>query len=349
MVNTKLLSQLRVLVVGLGSIGVRHLTNLRRLGCGHVGAFRSLKRPLHKPVDLSGVALYDDFDKALRQGYDAVVVCNPTSLHLEYAQRAAETGCHLYVEKPLSDTLENIDELLQTVRKNKLVVMVGCQFRFHPNLITVKRWLGQKLIGRLLSVQVDTGEYLPGWHPWEDYRASYAARQDLGGGVILTLIHEIDYLYWLLGPLRPLDTLGGISGALEVDVEDHMTSMLLSHEHVPVMLHMDYLQKPPCRQMKIIGNHGVIEWDYYQGIARLMLDGELKETSELPPNWERNDLFLAIMSDFLESVCQGRVPRVPLEDGIETLRIALELKAQLARQSDDAGIEGPAGARGSVS
>ncbi len=343
------LSQLRVLVVGLGSIGVRHFTNLRQLGCRHVGVFRSLKRALHKPIDLSGVALYDDFDQALRQGYNAVVVCNPTSLHLEYAQRAAEAGCHLYIEKPVSDTLENTDELLQTVQKNKLVAMIGCQFRFHPNLIAIKRWLDQKLVGRLLSVYVDTGEYLPGWHPWEDYRTSYAARQDLGGGVILTLIHEIDYLYWLLGPLRPLDTIGGNSGALEVDVEDHLTSMLLSHEHVPVMLHMDYLQRPPCRRMKIIGNHGVIEWDYYRGVARLVVDGELKETSELPHNWERNDLFLGIMADFLESVCQGREPHVPLEDGIKTLRIALELKTQLARQSDNTTTEDPARVRGSLS
>jgi len=334
MTNTKLLSQLRVLVVGLGSIGVRHLTNLHRLGCGYVGAFRSLKRPLHKSIDLTGVALYDDFDVALRQGYDAVVVCNPTSLHIEYALRAAEVGCHLYIEKPISNSLEKTDVLLEMVRKNKLVVMVGCQLRFHPNLITVKGWLEQDLVGRVLSVQVNTGEYLPGWHPWEDYRAGYAARRDLGGGVILTLIHEIDYLYWFLGPLRPLDTIGGNSGALEVDVEDHVTSMLLSHEHVPVMLHIDYLQQPPCRQMKIIGSHGVIEWDYYQGTARLVEDGELKETSNLTQKWERNDLFLGSMVDFLESICERRQPRVPLEDGIETLRIALELKAQLGDQSD---------------
>ena len=320
-------------MVGLGSIGLRHLENLRQLGCGRIGAFRSRHRPLFRPVDLDGVTVHYDFDQALEQGYDAAVICNPTSLHLEYARRAVASGCHLYVEKPVSNTLESTDELVRDVKRNGLVATVGCQFRFHPNLTAIKRWLDEELIGRVLGVHVDTGEYLPDWHSWEDYREGYAARDDLGGGVVLTFIHEIDYLYWLLGPLHPVNAFGGTSGLLDLAVEDHLTGMLLTDVGVPVTLHIDYLQRPPCRRMKIVGSRGTIEWDFYLGTANAVVDGKLKEESNVPEGWGRNDLFLAIMSDFLDAVRVGGAPRVPLQDGIETLRIALELKAHLTSRA----------------
>ena len=205
-------------------------------------------------LDLTGVAIHYDFDEALERGYDAVVICNPTALHTEFATRAAAASCHLYVEKPVSNTLANTDELVRTVQRNGLVAAVGCQFRFHPNLTAIKGWLDEDVIGRALSVHVDTGEYLPGWHSWEDYRKGYAAREDLGGGVVLTLIHEIDYLYWLLGGLKPVNAFGGTSGALDLAVEDHLTAMLVSEADAPVTLHIDYLQRPPCRRMKIVGS-----------------------------------------------------------------------------------------------
>ncbi len=333
MANTEDRQDLRALIVGLGSMGIRHFENLRRLGCGQVDVFRSRKGPLHKSVDLTGVSVYSNFTEALGQGYDAVVICNPTSLHLSYAQQAAEAGCDLYIEKPLSDTLDNTNELLRTVKDKCLVVSIGCQFRFHPNLTAVKRWLDDGAIGRTLSVQVDTGEYLPGWHPWEDYRKGYAARRDLGGGVVLTMIHEIDYLCWLLGPFKPACSFGGVSNALELDVEDHTLCMFLSEKNVPVVLNMDYLQQPPCRRMKVLGSQGVIEWDYYEGVASLIVDGEVLEESRVSETWGRNDLFLSIMADFLDAVCKGGSPKVPLEDGIETLRIALDIKKQLLRIS----------------
>ena len=327
--STELDAGFSALVVGLGSVGMRHLENLRRLGCGRIGVFRSRNGPLHRPLDLTDVAIHYEFDEALERGYDAAIICNPTSLHTEFASRAAASGCHLYVEKPISNTLENTDELVRNVKRHGLAATVGCQFRFHPNLTAIERWLEEEVIGRVLGVHVDTGEYLPAWHSWEDYRDGYAAREDLGGGVILTLIHEIDYLYWLLGPLHAVSAFGGTSGVLDLAVEDHLTGMLLTNTGVPVTLHIDYLQRPPCRRMKIVGSRGAIEWDYYLGTASAVLDGKLKEGSSVPEGWERNDMFLAIMSDFLDAVRAGRTPRVPLGDGIETLRIALELKAQL--------------------
>jgi predicted dehydrogenase len=324
---------LRVLIVGLGSIGVRHLENLRGLGVETIGVFRSLNRPPHRAVDMRGVREHvGGFADALRHGYEVVMVCNPTSLHIPVSTAAAARGCHLYIEKPVSHNIRGLRKLQGVIEEKKLKAAVGCQIRFHKNLLDIKGWLDSGKIGRTLSVNVDTGEYLPGWHPWESYKEGYAARRELGGGAVLTTIHDIDYLLWLFGPMTILSAAGGSSGTLQVDVEDYASSMLLSHDNVPIFLHLDFLQHPPCRRMKIIGSRGSIDWDYYRGIARLTGGVNGDEVSEVPPGWQRNDMFVAILSDFLEAIAEDRPPQVGLEQGFAALRIALEIKKRIAER-----------------
>jgi predicted dehydrogenase len=317
------------LVVGLGSAGIRHLENLRTLGVDKIGGCRSVNRPPFKPVALDDIHIYTDFKTALSFEYDVVIICTPTAHHIQYAIQAANAGCHLYIEKPVSHTLEHLDTLSQLVKDRELTVMVGCQFRYHPHLMLIKRWLEEGKIGQLTYTCVDTGEYLPSWHPWEDYRNSYAARKDLGGGVVLTLIHEIDYLSWLFGSIQPISALGGISSRLDLNVEDHATVFMATSGGAPVVMHMDYLQQPPCRKMKIVGTHGTIHWDYHKKSACEYVDGYLRRRILMPPTWKRNDMFKAAMQDFLECVVTGNTPRVPFKDGIETLRIALQIKEKM--------------------
>ena len=319
-------NNIRTLIVGLGSVGIRHLENLHNLCVKKVGLYRFRNRPPHRPVSLDGIHIHSDFNDALSFRYDAVIICTPTAHHIKYALQAANAGCHLYIEKPVSNTLENLDTLLQLSKTHELTVAVGCQFRYHPNLMDIKTWMIENSIGGIIHVCVDAGEFLPTWHPWEDYRTSYASRSDLGGGVILTLIHELDYLYWLFGPISPISVVGGSSERLGLDVEDYATAFMATSADIPVVMHLDYLQQPPCRKMKIIGTKGTIHWDYHQKRACEYVDGALKRSSQLPQTWQRNDMFMASMQDFLECVITGKTPRVPLDDGIETLKIALSIK-----------------------
>jgi predicted dehydrogenase len=317
------------LVVGLGSIGLRHLENLRALGVGRLGALRRRGGPLCRPVDLTGVTMHRELEEALAAGYDLVVVANPTALHLEVALPAARAGCHLYLDKPVSHELAGLDELAREVDGRGLAVQVGCQLRFDPTLEAVQGWLAEGRPGKPLTAVAQVGEWLPGWHPWEDYRQGYAARADLGGGVALTLIHEIDYLLWLLGPLRVLAATGGVSGELELGVEDHLAALLRSRPGVGVCLTMDFLQRPAVRSLRLACGQGRIDWDYHAGLAELWLEGKLAERAERPPEWQRNDLYLAAMADFLEAVAAGRQPRIPLAQGVDALETALAIKARL--------------------
>src|SRR5262249_38276429 len=140
-----------------------------------------------------------DLSTALARKPIAVIISNPSSLHMNVALAAARAGAHLLIEKPLSHDLNSVATLEHLVAAQRLVAQVGFQFRFNPGLRQIKTWIDSGAIGRPVSAQVHWGEYLPGMHPWEDYRLGYAARSDLGGGVLLTLSHPFDYLRWLLG------------------------------------------------------------------------------------------------------------------------------------------------------
>ena len=329
---------LRALIVGLGSIGQRHARNLRALvgddvellayrarGLSHVieGGIASDRETV---ADRLGIREFTNLDEALARRPDIAFVCNPTRMHLAVAQRLAEAGCHLFIEKPVSDTLDGVDVLDRTVRDRGVVAVVGCQLRFHPLLRRVHGLLGEHALGRVVAARIAVGEYLPAWHPYEDYRTSYAARRDLGGGVILTLIHELDYAYWLFGAPRKLYAVGGHLSDLELDVEDTASILMdcgVDRRPLPVHVHMDFLQRPPTRSCEIIGTTGRLSLDLVAAtLRRYDADGTLVEECSAA-DVERNRLFLDELTHFLACVRGDEQPLVPLADGITTLRVAL--------------------------
>lgn len=165
---------MKFLIAGLGSIGRRHLRNLRTLGEQDILLFRTHHSTL--PDDeLAGIPVETDLRRALDRKPDAVIVANPTSLHLDVAIPAAEAGYHLLLEKPVSASLDRLDVLQAALQRGGGKVAGGFQFRFHPGLQRIKGLLEARAIGSPVSVRATWGEYLPGWHPWEDYHQTYAA------------------------------------------------------------------------------------------------------------------------------------------------------------------------------
>ena len=330
---------LRALIVGLGSIGQRHARNLRIILGDDVEllAFRtrghtrvigegSVTNEHETVASRLGVRELFDLDDAIAQRPDVAFVCNPTKLHVPVAQRLANAGCHLFIEKPVADSLDGVAALAQAVHENRVVAVVGCQLRFHPLLRRLHAIVQAEALGRITSVRAAVGEYLPGWHPYEDYRTSYAARRDLGGGVVLTLIHELDYVYWLFGAPRLLFAVGGRLGELELDVED-TASILMDcgtvDRPLPVHVQMDFLQRPPARSCEVVGSRGRVVVDLVAAtLVRHDAEGAIAERLD-SPSFERNTLFLEEMTHFLACVRGDERPLVPLDDGIATLRMAL--------------------------
>lgn len=318
---------MKFVIAGLGSIGRRHLRNLRALGENDILLLRTGRSSL--PDDeLTGLPTVNELREALASRPQAVIISTPTSLHLDIAIPAAEVGCHLFLEKPISNSMERVDELRAAVRRGGGQVYVGFQFRFHPGLRLIHRLLDEGVIGRVASARAHWGEYLPAWHPWEDYRSSYAARADLGGGVILTLCHPLDYLRWLMGDVEAVWALAGKLGELDITVEDTAEIGLAFQNGALGSVHLDYLQRPPAHHLEIIGAWGTLRWNNADGAVHLFRAGRREaEVFPAPDGFERNDMFLEEMKHFVSVVRGEEQPACTLEDGVRALQIALAAHA----------------------
>jgi predicted dehydrogenase len=313
---------MKFLIAGLGSIGRRHLRNLVSLGEKDIILYRTHQATL-PDAELASFPVTSVLEEALAQKPDSVIVANPTALHLDVAIPAAKAGCDLLMEKPLSNSLEGIPLLRDAMALGNAKVLMGFQFRFHPGLNQISKLLKEGAIGRPLSVRAHWGEYLPNWHPWEDYRQGYAARSDLGGGVILTLCHPLDYLRWLLGDIQEIFAFGGHLSDLELQVEDTAEISIHFVNGVVGSVHLNYNQRPPVHQLEIVGTGGTLRWDNADGAAQFSRAGEPWENFPVPTGFERNWLFQDEMRHFLAVSRGSEDPICTLEDGIWAQRLAL--------------------------
>ncbi len=314
---------MKFLIAGFGSIGRRHFRNLLALGERDIVFLRS-KRSTLPDAEIANFPIETDIRAALAHKPDAVIVSNPTSLHLDVAIPAAEQGCHLFIEKPISHSLARIDELRAALARGDGRTFVAFQFRFHPGLRKIKDLLINEALGRPLSARVHWGEHLPSWHPWEDYRKGYSARADLGGGVVLTLCHPLDYLRWFFGEVDSLWAFTSSNSDLNLDVEDAAEIGLRFECGVIGSVHLDYVQRPPSHQIEIICTGGTIRWDNADGAVNLF-NAQSGNWQHYPllDDFERNDLFLAEMSHFLDVIRGNVEPICTLDDGIWSLELAL--------------------------
>jgi predicted dehydrogenase len=326
---------MKFLIAGLGSIGRRHFRNLIALGEKDIVLLRTRKATLPDD-DLAGYPVETDLKEALQKYKpEAVIVANPTSMHLDMAIPAAEAGCHILLEKPVSHSLESLDVLQQAAQKSGSRILVGFQFRYHPTLNKAREIIQSGAPGKILTVHAHWGEYLPQWHPWEDYRQSYAARAELGGGVIVTLTHPLDYLRYLLGDVESLWSFNGHISPLEVDVEDVAEIGLKFANGTVGGVHVNYFQRPPVHRLEIVGTNGTLRWDNADGILHFQRMSApfgsysdqapipLIETFPPPEGFERNQLFLAQTRHFIEIVRGESEPVCTLKDGVMALRLAL--------------------------
>jgi predicted dehydrogenase len=317
---------MRFLVVGCGSIGRRHIRNLRELGYTDILAYRSKRSRSDPEENKLDTLSFFELDGALAQRPDAVLITNPTALHIPVALNVARTGCHLFIEKPVSHSMEGVNDLLQLVAAKQLVAMVGYNMRFQPGLTLVYKLLKSGVIGRPVSVRAQVGSYLPDWRPDTDYRQSYSANEDMGGGVILDLSHELDYLMWLFGPVHRVTCVAGTLGDLDISVEDTAEIVLEHSNDVLSSLHVDYLDRSPVRGCRIVGTLGTLVWDYFSDkVSHFSSSTDKWQDHELEPI-ERNDMYLAELRHFIACV-EGRTKPLPsLEEGVRVLRVALAAK-----------------------
>jgi predicted dehydrogenase len=325
---------MRIAVLGCGSIGRRHLLNLRSLGCVETVCFDPDPEARRAAETVADVPAFSSLEAVWATNPDAVLITAATHEHVELALAAARRGCHLFIEKPLSHALDGrLAELLAEVERRDLITMVACNMRFHPGPATVKRWLEAAAVGEVVAARIQTGSYLPRWHPASDYRRSYSASPD-SGGAVLDCIHEIDLALWYFGPAKVAGAV--VLPATHLGIQtDGLAEILLCHASgVLSSVHVNFIQRDYRRASQIIGSEGSLYWDFGERRAlRFGKDGEPAESVPEPVDWPVNRMYVDEMEHFLQSVERRRPTVNPISGGVAALEIALAVKRAGAIQS----------------
>lgn len=323
---------MRFLIVGCGSIGQRHLRNLKDLGYQVTGCETDPSRA-KKVAKQYGIKVVNSLDRALDEKYDAAFICTPTSLHIPIAIKVAKKKINLFIEKPLSNTLKGVKELSYVANKNKLITLVACNTRFYPGLRLAKKIMDQNKIGKILSVKIECGFYLPYWHPKEDYRKEYSANKDLGGGVIFDDIHEIDSLYWLFGEVMEVFCFADKVSKLKIDTEDIAEIFLKFKTGVIAQIHLDYLQRTYRRYYKFIGENGTIVVDFIKQSVKLYSKTTNQwKVFQKSMNTNTEKMFIDETKHFISCIRQGKRSVKDIQSAKEILKIVMACHESAAKK-----------------
>ena len=270
------------------------------------------------------IKVFSTLEKCLAEKPEIGFITNETVHHIPIAIKLAKAGLDLFLEKPLSNSMKSVNKLSNIVKKKKLVTLMGCNLRFHSCIRKIKSLIEKETVGKIISVKVECGAYMPDWHPYEDYSKGYAARDDLGGGVVLTCIHELDYLYWFFGEIKEVFSITGKFSNLKIKTSDLSAIILRFQNNIIGEVHLDYFQKPEIRSCKIIGTKGTIYWDSLNNEVKVFSLKTQKWNTKLKiKNYKRNDMYERELKHFIDCVNKGKKSINNISQGSYMLKVAL--------------------------
>lgn len=315
----------RLLVVGCGSIGERHIRCLRTVGGTEVWACDPRPERLQQMRDLYQVAGgVQSMEQARLEDFDAALICTPTDQHIPQARAAAEAGCHLFVEKPISTTLDGVEQLIALCEKTGRVLQVGYVFRHHPALKQAKSVLESGAIGPVHQAAIKVGFFIGKYRP--DYARLYWAHAQTGGGVLMDATHQVDYIQWLLGPiLRVAAQRRHYVIDVDPDVEDAACLLFEFAGGAMAVASFNNFQPNYKHTLELNGTHGSIEWSYVENELRVYEERDRSWRTH-QAEWERDDFYINQMRNFLAAMDGTEPPAVTGKDGLRALRVALAAK-----------------------
>ncbi len=328
---------MRILVVGVGSMGRRRLRNLQYIGVGELAAFEPNEtRAADAGRDLD-IPVFTTFEQGLAWGPDALVISTPPDRHAEYALVAARTGLAYFTEA--SVLMEGMDELQAAVRASNCLAAPSCTMRFHPAVKLMRRRVAEGAIGRPLALVHHVGQYLPDWHPWEDYRSFYAAHRNTGAAREIVPF-ELNWLTHLFGPVVELNCFRAKVSRLEVDIDDIYSALLRFDSDVQGSLVVEVISRPAVRRARIAGEEGTLEWDWGGRCVHewRASDGAWTKHADPPAvagpggAWVAENMYIEEMRCFLQAIEMGQ-DRWPLS--LEEDQALLRTLVELERASDE--------------
>ena len=301
---------MKFLIVGLGSMGKRRIRNLQHLKAGEIMGFDTREDRRKEAEKKYGIKTFDKFDKAMRDQPDALIVSTPPDLHVKYAMEAVKNRKHFFMEASVVDW--GMNELIAECKNKNIIAAPSCTMRFFPSVKKIKEIVDGKNIGELLLFTYHSGQYLPDWHPWEDYRKFYVARKETGGAREIVAF-ELVWLTWILGNVDTISCFKGKLSKLDVNIDDAYQIIMKFKNGVFGHMLVDVISRVPDRSCKIFGEEGVIFWDWGAGVkvytakdkswrnypekGRITVEGYTEKIKEGPYIEEMNTFISAIKKE----------------------------------------------------
>lgn len=314
----------KVLIVGLGSIGKKHLNIIKRL---LPNAVLGIKR--HKEnniVSKSNIKNFLSTIEMLEFQPNISVLTNPAPFHIETALRLVEINSNIFIEKPLSVTSNQVRDLILICQSKNLILQVGYNLRFSSSLQKFKEIVGNGQLGNLQRIECEAGQYLPDWRPESDYRLGVSARKELGGGVLLELSHEIDYLRWIFGEVNWVSGKLSTESDLEINVEDTARfkmgfSAINDLNGLVADVTLDFVRRKPTRFCRVYGSMADLEWNGLTGEVSIFVHNKSRwEKIYTDPN-DISKTYEFEWLSFIDSVNTGSRPFITGEDGLRVVEI----------------------------
>lgn len=258
---------MKILIVGLGSMGKRRVRNLKRAAVTDIIGFDPRGDRREEAEQKYGIKTVASFEEGLASNPDALVISTPPDLHMGFAKAGVEAGKHFFAEA--GTTAEGMKDVEQVAAKRGLVAAPSCTYRYQPSIKRMKELIDAGRIGKVLTYTHHCGQWLPDWHPEEDYRKFYVSRRATGACREIVPF-ELTWVNWLLGePITRVAAMKGKLSALDCDIDD-VYHLLVAHRSGAIgHVQVDVLARAPVRHIRIIGESGTLEWSITEKALRL--------------------------------------------------------------------------------
>ena len=318
----KIMKVKTALIIGSGSIGQRHISNLKKIGISNITALRSKKGHYKElPKDL-GVNEIDSWHQVNNIKPDIAIISNPSSLHIETALKISNIVKGIFIEKPVSNNLNGCNKLIGLLNDKKITSFVGHNLMFHPIIKEIRKFINENDIGKIINIQCQVGQWLPDWHPYEDYTKAYYARKDLGGGVALSLIHEIHLALDFAG--LSTHVYGEINEykQLNLDVDVCSDLMIKQQSGAVSQIHLDFLQKSSHRSGLLTFEKAWLSYDFNKMEVTTQKINEEPYKSYKDSEYDSNNMYIDQLKEFICMVEEGKINhKYDVSSSIESLKV----------------------------
>jgi spore coat polysaccharide biosynthesis protein SpsF len=318
----KIMKVKTALIIGAGSIGQRHILNLKKIGIINITALRSKKGHFKQLPKNLGVDEVDSWEEAINIKPDIAIISNPSSLHIDSALKVSSHVKGIFIEKPLSNSMSHCNQLIESLDTEKTTSFIGHNLMFHPIVKKIIEFINGNDIGEIINIQCQVGQWLPDWHPYEDYTQAYYAKKDLGGGVALSLIHEIHLALELAG--LPMHVIGEITEYKQLNLDvDVCSDLMIKHKSGAVsQIHLDFLQRPSHRNGTITFEKAWLSYDFSKMEITAQRINEQPYQLFQNDDYDPNTMYINQMKEFISLVEEGRVRhKYDAQSSLESIKV----------------------------